>query len=121
MARLGELLVAGGLLTTDQVEQALRAQVMWGARLGTILIELGFVDLDTLSGALGEQHGLPAALARHFERVDRELQLLLHPDVAQRFNCIPLLRVGADRNVVIAATGPLSPKALAIIADELCV
>lgn len=121
MARLGELLVGAGLLTIDQVEQALRAQVMWGARLGTSLIELGFVDLDTLSTALAEQHQRPAALARHFERVDKELQLLLHPDVAQRFNCIPLLRVGAERNVVIAATGPLSPKALAIIADELCV
>lgn len=121
MARLGELLVAAGLLTTDQVEQALRAQVMWGARLGTTLIELGFVDLDTLTVALGEQHGLPPALARHFERVDRELQLLLSPDVAQKFTCIPLLRVGAERNVVVAATGPLPPKAIAIIADELCV
>lgn len=121
MPRLGELLVAGGSLTTDQLEQALRAQVMWGARLGTNLIELGFVDLDTLSSALAQQHGMPAALARHFERVDKELQLLLHADVAQRFNCIPLLRVGADRKIVIAATGPLSPKALAILADELVV
>ena len=121
MPRLGELLVASGLLTTDQLEQALRAQVMWGARLGTNLIELGFVDLDSLSGALAQQHGLPAALARHFERVDKELQLLLHPDVAQKFNCIPLLRVGTDRKIVLAATGPLSAKALAIIADDLAV
>ena len=43
MPKLGELLVASGLLTADQVEQALRAQVLWGGRLGTNLIELGFV------------------------------------------------------------------------------
>ena len=121
MARLGELLVAAGLLTTDQVDQALRAQVMWGARIGTSLIELGVIDLDTLSAALGEQHGMPVALARHFERVDRELQRMLSPDLAQKFTCVPLLRVGADKNVVIAATGPLPLKALAIIADELAV
>ena len=70
----GELLVAAGLVTPEQVEQALRAQVMWGARLGTNLIELGFVDLDALSTALGRQHALPAALARHFEKADAELQ-----------------------------------------------
>ena len=103
MARLGELLVASGLLTTEQIEQALRAQVMWGARLGTNLIELGFIDLDQLSTALGQQHGMPAALARHFEKVDRELQLLLSPDVAHKLTCVPLMRVGTDRKVVIAS------------------
>ena len=36
MARLGELLVAARLLTTDQIERALRAQVMWGGRIGLI-------------------------------------------------------------------------------------
>jgi hypothetical protein len=121
MARLGELLVASGLLTTEQIEQALRAQVMWGARLGTNLIELGFLDLDQLSTALGQQHGLPAALARHFEKVDRELQQLLSPDVAHKLTCVPLVRVGAERKVVIASCSPLTAKGIAIVADELCV
>ena len=121
MARLGELLVAAGLLTVEQLDQALRAQVLWGARVGTNLIELGFLDLDQLSSALGQQHSLPAALARHFEKVDKELQLLLSADVAQKLSVVPLVRVGTERKVVIAASGPLSPKALAIIADELCV
>lgn len=121
MARLGELLVASGLLTIEQIEQALRAQVMWGARLGTNLIELGFIDLDQLSTALGQQHAMPAALARHFEKVDRELQLLLSPDVAHKLTCVPLMRVGTDRKVVIASSSPLTAKGLAIVADELCV
>ncbi len=121
MARLGELLVASGLLTTEQIEQALRAQVMWGARLGTNLIELGFLDLDQLTTALGQQHNMPAAFARHFEKVDRELQLLLSPDVAHKLTCVPLVRVGADRKVVIASCSPLTAKGIAIVADELCV
>ncbi|MBL0220489.1 MAG: hypothetical protein IPQ07_42300 [Myxococcales bacterium] len=121
MARLGELLVAAGLLTVEQLDQALRAQVLWGARVGTNLIELGFLDLDQLSSALGQQHSLPAALARHFEKVDKELQLLLSADVAQKLSVVPLVRVGPERKIVIAASGPLSPKALAIVADELCV
>ncbi len=121
MARLGELLAAAGLLDFEQIDQALRAQVMWGARLGTNLIELGLVDLDQLSSVLGQQHHMPSALARHFEKPDRELQLLLSPDVAHKLSVVPLVRVGSDRKIVIATTAPLAPKHLALIADELCV
>ena len=119
--RLGELLVADGILTDEQVQTALRAQVMWGGRLGTNLVELGSVDLDALSGALGRQHVRPAALARHFERVDRELQRLLSPDFADRFSCVPLCRVGEERNVVVAVAGPLDTRGQAIIAEELAI
>lgn len=121
MARLGELLVAAGLLTVEQIDQALRAQVMWGARLGTNLIELGLIDLDELSSVLAQQHHMPAALARHFDKVDRELQLLMSPDIAQKLSVVPLLRVGSDRKIVLAATAPLSPTHLSLIAEELCV
>jgi MshEN domain len=115
--RLGELLVAARILAVDQVEAALRAQVMWGGRIGTNLIELGCLDLDGLSRALGRQHRLPAALARHFDVADPNLQGRMTADVAEKFSCVPLVR--AQHNIVIAATGPLDARALAIIGDEL--
>ncbi|HEY0991064.1 MAG TPA: hypothetical protein VGD80_28625 [Kofleriaceae bacterium] len=121
MPRLGELLVAAGLLTADQVEQALRAQVMWGGRLGTNLVELHMLELDPLSRMLGRQHHLPSVLARHFEKADPDLQRMLSADFAERFSCVPVLRMGPDRHIVIAASGPLLPRQLAIIADELAV
>src|SRR5215468_5798168 len=121
LPRLGELLVAAGLLTPDQVEQALRAQVLWGGRLGTNLVELHYLELDPLSRALGRQHHLPAALARHFEKADPELQARLPPEIAERFSCVPLLRMGPDKHVVIAAAAPLTPRQLAIIASALAV
>jgi hypothetical protein len=117
--RLGELLVAARILGADQVEAALRAQVMWGGRIGTNLIELGCIDLDGLSRALGRQHRLPAALARHFDIADPNLQGRMSADVAEKFSCVPLVR--AQHNIVIAATGPLDARALAIIGDELAV
>src|SRR5687768_14929730 len=118
MPRLGELLVATGLLTVEQVEQALRAQVMWGGRLGTTLIELGYLDLDALAITLGKQHKLPAALARHFDKADRALQQKLSPDVAERYSAVPLLRV-AEEKVVVAMVDLIDKRGLAIIADEL--
>jgi hypothetical protein len=119
MARLGELLVASGLLTPERLEQALRAQIMWGARLGTNLVELGFIDLDSLSLALAQQHRLPAALARHFEKVDSALQQALPPLLAETYACLPLIRIGRKRQIVIATTTPPTKKALVAIAQAL--
>jgi hypothetical protein len=116
--RLGEILVAAQIVTQAQLEQALEAQVMLGARLGTCLVELGLIDLDGLSNALAHQHGIPAALASHFERADEDLQRKLASNFAERFECVPLFRIG-KRSAVIAATAPLQPRAVAIIADEL--
>lgn len=121
MPRLGELLVAAGLLTPEQVEQALRAQVLWGGRLGTNLVELHYLELDPLSTALGHQHHMPAALARHFEKADPELQARMPVELAERFSCVPLLRMGPDQHVAIAAQAPLGPRQLNLIAAALAV
>ncbi|HTR50167.1 MAG TPA: hypothetical protein VMJ10_05625 [Kofleriaceae bacterium] len=106
MPRIGELLVARGLLTPNQVEQAVRAQVVWGGRFGTNLVELGLIDLDTLSRALAGQHALPAALAHHFEHADRELQQRFDADLADRFSIVPILTL-ADGRIAIACMDPL--------------
>lgn len=118
--RLGELLIAAGELTAQEIEQALRAQVMWGGRIGTNLVELGYIDLDKLATALGKQQRLPAALGRHFEKSDPALQARLSADLAERYACIPLLFAGPGRaQVIVAATARLDKKAIAVIAEEL--
>ncbi len=120
MARLGELLVSARLLDSEQVERALRAQVMWGGRFGTNLVELGLVDLDTLTRALGRQHDLPAALARHFDKADPELQARLEPEQADKWRIVPLLRVGGGK-IAIATMDPLGADKRAEIARALAI
>lgn len=61
MSRLGELLVAEKLVTPAQVEEALETQVVHGGRLGTNLVELGFLQENDLARVLGRQHNLPYA------------------------------------------------------------
>ena len=119
MARLGELLVASGIVTAEQADQGLRAQVMWGGRLGTNLVELGHLSLDLVTQYLARQHRLPAALARHFDNADRELQLQLSPATAERYAAVPLSRIGPQNLIGLASTDAIPPEGLAIIAAEL--
>src|SRR3569623_1603042 len=106
MSRLGERLIAAGLLTHEQLEKALRAQVVCGGRLGTNLGELGCVDLDTLATALGAQHGLPPALGRHFDRADRGLQEDFPQALAAKYGVVPLLRIGDPTRIAIVSIDP---------------
>lgn len=117
-ARLGELLREANLLSSEQLTEALRVQVMWGGRIGTVMSELGYLDLDTVSRALGWQHSLPAALGKHFDSADRELQLSFDTDLAEWYGCVPLLRVG-KKVIIVAAMSPFDAKATAAVSSAL--
>src|SRR5262245_43045439 len=52
--KLGEVLVHRGVITEQQLKKALDAQLIFGAHLGTCLIELGFIEEDTLGTILSE-------------------------------------------------------------------
>jgi hypothetical protein len=106
------------VLSARQVEQALYAQVMWGGRLGTNLVELHMLDLDVLSRIIAKQHGLPAAFATHFEAADPDLQTRLSPELAAQYACVPLRRLAGDR-IVLASIAPLDGRARALVADQL--
>ena len=120
MTRLGDLLVQAGRVTQTQVEEAARAQVAYGGRIGTCLVELDHIEIDELAAFLGRQHKLPPAARRHFERADKDLQALLPAALATRRKVVPIKEIpGGRRRVVIAAMGPLPPDVLAEIGGYL--
>jgi DNA repair exonuclease SbcCD ATPase subunit len=55
---LGALLVEKGLLTSEELEDALAAQQTTGKRLGQILVDRGHVSGPALTNALAEQYGI---------------------------------------------------------------
>ncbi len=61
MPRLGQLLLEEKLVQPAQLEEALETQVVHGGRLGTNLVELGFLKEADLARVLGRQHNLPFA------------------------------------------------------------
>ncbi len=56
---LGEVLVARGLVTHDQVADALQLQGTSGRRLGEVLVEIGALDERGLVDALADYFGMP--------------------------------------------------------------
>ncbi|OEE79536.1 GspE/PulE family protein [Vibrio ordalii] len=56
---LGDLLVEEGIITENQVEQALAAQKRSGRKLGDTLIELGFLSEQQMLSFLSQQLSLP--------------------------------------------------------------
>lgn len=60
--RIGEILVGQGLLTSDQVAQALESQRQNRTRFGEIVVTMGWVTEEDLARALGDQY--------HFDYVD---------------------------------------------------
>jgi hypothetical protein len=90
MIRLGELLMREGLITASQLEDGLRRGVDQKVRLGTALVELGFVDVDTIARALSELHRAPAVLAKHVAEIDRSVVALFPPRLAEKCRAIPL-------------------------------
>lgn len=53
--RLGDIVVERGLITNEQLQQALEHQRQTGGKLGEILVELGFLTRVTLAGVLSAQ------------------------------------------------------------------
>ncbi len=113
--RLGDLLVARGLLTPAQLAIALTQQERTGERLGRLLLILGFVSRLDLARVLAAQWGLP------FVTIEpRALDLA----VAQRFPLEATLRFRAvplrdDGTAVLVATAdeptPDLREALAVV------
>ena len=55
--QLGRILIAAGLLSEDQLAQALEEQAQTGRRLGEVIVQRGFISGPALANALAEQHG----------------------------------------------------------------
>ncbi len=62
--QLGEILVRDGLLTSGELDQALREQRRSGRLLGQILVQHGYVSSFALATALTAQHGVELRATR---------------------------------------------------------
>ena len=88
--KLGTLLLRNAAIGLAQLEAALRNQVLYGGRLGTNLVELGFMDLELLASYLSELTGFPVATPSMLDEADPALLSRIGADHAHRLRALPL-------------------------------
>ncbi|MBJ6764217.1 hypothetical protein JGU66_25865 [Myxococcaceae bacterium JPH2] len=103
--KLGAILVRKGLITQAQLDEALNSQLIYGGRLGSHLVEMGWLDIDTLGMALGEQMRLPVAMEADFDVVPEAALKLLTAAQAEKHLAFPLAQEG--RRLKVALASPL--------------
>jgi type IV pilus assembly protein PilB len=101
---LGRLLVERGVLSLEQLEEALTDKETSGARLGEILVTRGWLTASDIARALAEQHELEFMELANAE-VDPGAASLLPEKFARRYGALPI-RFASDEQVVVAIADP---------------
>ncbi|MBV2234252.1 MAG: Flp pilus assembly complex ATPase component TadA, partial [Sterolibacterium sp.] len=97
--RLGDFLIAQGLLTSEQLGLALEEQKRSGRKLGRIFIDAGYVSEKEITKALGRQLRAPFVDLATF-KPKPELINMLTEAVARRYRAI-VLDVEEDVNMLM--------------------
>jgi type IV pilus assembly protein PilB len=97
---LGELLLGRGMLSEDQLKDALLQQTATGERLGSLLVQLGIVDEREMVRVLAEQLGMEVIDLRQAD-LDEEVVSLLPEETARRLCAIPVGRDGQRIDVAV--------------------
>jgi type IV pilus assembly protein PilB len=99
--RLGEILLREGLVTREQLAQALVEQKSSKHRLGYVLVKLGLVQELEITKVLARQYRMPAVDLTRFE-VDPKIIKLVPAEMATRSIVLPLKREGRTLTVAMA-------------------
>lgn len=112
--RVGDLLVDRGMISPDQLSQALDYQRNSDGRklLGNVLVELGFVSSEQVMEAVAESYGLPFAKIDP-SVVDSSLSEVLPLDFCEKQCVVPMFLV--EGRLTVAVSDPSN----VFIAEEI--
>lgn len=87
--RLGDALIEQGLLTQEQLGEALKVQKVKKLRIGQVLVDLGYVSEMAILDVLSAQLGVKKVNVSEFE-ISPKLLELVPAKIAQKHELIPL-------------------------------
>jgi len=103
--KLGEILLEEGLITEEQIQDALRLQHQQGILFGEALVDQGIITENKIVSTLVPQFGIPYIDASKYD-VAMELLEIFDPAMMRRFQFVPLDSIGSV--LVVAIAGLLS-------------
>lgn len=102
--RLGDLLVENGIITPEQLEQALQEQKKTKQKLGDLLLQLGLLTEQQLIEVLEFQLGIPHVNLFRYQ-IDPALLNIIPENIAKRYQVVPLRKEG--NKLMVAMADPL--------------
>jgi len=93
--RLGEVLVAEGLISEHQLRAALGEQARWGGRIGATLVAMGFLPEADLVRTLTRILELPG-IDLDGKQIEAETLALVPAEIAEKYRCLPLFCKGVQ-------------------------
>lgn len=100
--RLGDLLLKQGLVTTAQLDEALKYQVIFGGKLGTNLIEMGILEEDDLARALSQQFLVPTVSLEEVMNIEPQVLALIPRELVEQHNVVPIKQEGRRLTLLMA-------------------
>lgn len=107
--RLGDILVAAGLVTEEQLEWALEEQKQSYKRLGEILIDAGWLTEDDIAEGRALQLDIPHVQLGDYPIDPRVVKLVPEP-IARTYRLVPVS--ASDGRIAVAMTNPLDVEAI---------
>nr|WP_092068124.1 GspE/PulE family protein [Dendrosporobacter quercicolus]NSL46956.1 Flp pilus assembly complex ATPase component TadA [Dendrosporobacter quercicolus DSM 1736]SDL70442.1 type II secretion system protein E (GspE) [Dendrosporobacter quercicolus] len=101
--RLGDLLLEVGLITEEQLENALQVQKQSKERLGEIILSLGYVSEENMIEVLEFQLGVPRIELKE-ESINKAAALTIPVQMAEKYKVIPVSKEG--RKLTLAMVDP---------------
>lgn len=108
--KLGELLLKEKLITPEQLDEALKSQTIFGIKLGSALIELGFINDEQLCRFLSRKLGVPAVPPRIMATVPPEVLAMVPSELAGKYRVVPIRADG--KKLALAMADPTDFKAI---------
>ena len=96
------MLVQEKVISLKQLDEAIQSQVIFGGRLGTNLVELGFIDEQALTRFLARKHGVPTVDWTQLNRIKPSVLKLFTKNLAKRCEAFPLKIEGKEIYVVMS-------------------
>lgn len=113
--RLGAILLDGGYVTDDNLQEAISQQVEVGGKLADVLVSMGVISEHRIARAIEENIGIPlVSLPR--VNIMPEALAKIPSDLAQDIEVLPFAL--DDNRIRVAFTDPLDSLAIEEIEDE---
>jgi twitching motility protein PilT len=98
--RLGQMLIQESMISPQQLEEALKIQVQKGGKIGSILVELGYLLPGQLLEFLGKQFGVPSGDLFQLN-ISQNLSSLVPSRIRLKYRVLPLKAEGGSLSLAM--------------------